>query len=265
MRINEQTYDTITSIQKEVPYAKVDSLITTKMSPTNSSFHEQLIPYQPAYDSLVSAMVLYALFIVVIALTKGKDLVIDAVRSIFSTKERANFSSSRLQWIDYLLFFFTYSLITLFLFSYAIEKLPELVTLHKSYTLIGIFFLIGLLHHLIKYVSYSLFHWVFFKKESANLFFKSYNTLLFLSGLALFPLIIAAIYFHISAILMVQTVIILWVFVKLMLFYRWFSLFFRKIDGHLFLFAYFCAFELGMIIIFIHVLNKTNCLLLTYS
>lgn len=265
MRIDEQTYDTLTLAQKKGTNVLGDSLIATRTSHTTSSFNTQLIPYQPAYDSLINGIVLCALFIIVIALTKGKDLVIDAIRSIFSTKGRTNFSSSRLKWIDYLLFFFTYSLITLFLFSYSIEKQPELLKQHESCTLIGLFFLIGLLHHLIKYVSYSVFHWVFFKKERANLFFKSYNTLLFLSGLAIFPLIIAIIYFHVSVVLMVQTILILWSFVKIVLFYRWISLFFRKIDGHLFLFVYFCAFELGMVITFIHILNKMNCLLLTYS
>ena len=73
---------------------------------------------------------------------------------------------------------------------------------------------------------------------------EAYSTLLYYLGFALFLSILFIVYFNSEFEIMVIVGIVLFLFLKILAFYKWLKLFCSNLYGSLFLILYFCAVEI---------------------
>lgn len=225
-------------------------LVSTLQTLTTILPEYQAIPFHSHSDTLFNGLVLCCLFLFIFIIRGSLSELLNLGRTLFSNKERINFDSSvSINRLSLPLLCLTYASISLFALDYYGEIKPDLLLKTGSAPLLLLFFALGWAHHIIKYLFYHWFHKTFFSKEKSRLWLKSYYTLLYYAGLFVFLLVLITTYAQISAKATFQIVLISWVIVLLLSFYRWISLFFDKFYGHLCLFVYFCTLEIGFALI----------------
>ena len=90
----------------------------------------------------------------------------------------------------------------------------------------------------------------------------SYFVVLSYLGFLFFPFVLTTVYFDAPQWEMCIIGLVLLVFMKILLFYRWVKLFFNDIYGLFGLILYFCALELMPCLVMFKVLSEINQILL---
>lgn len=67
--------------------------------------------------------------------------------------------------------------------------------------------------------------WVFFDKNKTNIWLESYSTLIYYVGFALFPFVLFLVYFDLNLTNLVIIGLIILIFTKILMFYKWVKLF----------------------------------------
>lgn len=114
-----------------------------------------------------------------------------------------------------------------------------------------------------KWAVYSLVGWTFFGGGRTSLWLESYSTLLYYAGFVLYPVVLCAVYFgwgwHITA----WAGVIVAVWFKIMIFYKWQQLFCNNLHGCFLLILYFCALEIvPCLILYRGVMQLTHYLII---
>ena len=118
----------------------------------------------------------------------------------------------------------------------------ELLTL-PTLQLLGIYVVICLLMILAKQGLTLLVNTIFFTHHQCHRWTENAMTIFAIQSLALFPLTLVAIYFDLPVKIVIQALLIVLLFVKLLTLVKSFTIFFRHLHGVLHLFVYFCALE----------------------
>lgn len=99
-----------------------------------------------------------------------------------------------------------------------------------------------------KYGIYKFVNWVFFHRQNNEQWNRSWRLLSATEGVLLFPLVLLVVYFDLplpSAFIYTASIIVL---VKILTFYKSFTIFFSQSNVHLQIILYFCALELMPIV-----------------
>ena len=86
--------------------------------------------------------------------------------------------------------------------------------------------------------------WTFFDKNKTNIWLESYSTLIYYVGFALFPFVLFLVYFDLNLTNLVIIGLIILIFTKILMFYKWVKLFFHQLSAAFLLILYFCALEI---------------------
>ena len=100
----------------------------------------------------------------------------------------------------------------------------------------------------VKYGIYKFVNWVFFHRQNNEQWNRSWRLLSATEGVLLFPLVLLVVYFDLplpSAFIYTASIIVL---VKILTFYKSFTIFFSQSNVHLQIILYFCALELMPIV-----------------
>ena len=92
--------------------------------------------------------------------------------------------------------------------------------------LLGIYVGFCLAYFLLKWLLYMFLGWVFFDKNKTNIWLESYSTLIYYVGFALFPFVLFLVYFDLNLTNLVIIGLIILIFTKILMFYKWVKLFF---------------------------------------
>lgn len=114
----------------------------------------------------------------------------------------------------------------------------------------------------IKQLLYLFVNWIFFDKEHRSAWLKSYSFLVSAEGVLFFPLALVAVFFNFPVRNVILCTLLLVGFIKLLLFYKTFCIFFKENHGFLHLIAYFCALEILPVCGLWRALTYTNDVLL---
>lgn len=117
-------------------------------------------------------------------------------------------------------------------------------------------------YFLLKWVLYSFLGWIFCDRFKISLWKDSYFVVFSYLGFLFFPFVLLSVCFDGPQWGMFLIGLVLLVFVKILLFYRWTKLFFNNIYGLFGLFLYFCALELMPCLVLFKVLDEINHILL---
>jgi hypothetical protein len=135
-------------------------------------------------------------------------------------------------------------IIALLFYSYADANLSVNLINLPPLALLGIYAAVAMLTLIVKQRLYHFVHSTFFTKAERRRWYEAFSLLFIFESLVLFPLALLSVYFDLA--LEKVSIILIGVlfFVKILLFFKAFSVFFGKIKGCLHLFVYFCALEL---------------------
>jgi len=249
-RANEaKSPDTLEIFYKE-QFASTDS---TKYSQYTISqprgFEGERLPYILKSDDGITGLLLFCLFLSSYVLSKGKKYLVQQIKDFSLTKERERssiFAGSTASEFRHrlLLLFQTCILLGICSFGYFHDSKPSPIAVNSPYVVLGIYIVTCVLFYLLKGILFRFILWVFFDKNVTKLCLESYTLLICLLGLSLFPLTLLMVYFDLSPSILLLIGLILIIFTKILMFYKWIKFFFNNLYGLLCLIVYFCALEL---------------------
>ena len=196
----------------------------------NSGFEGIPISYSPRTDDVIALTLLACFFLSSIALARGKKFLTQQVKDFVLHRERTSiFDSSTAADVRYLLVLVvqTCVLTGIVFFNYFHDTCPMLMT-----------------YFLLKWLLYMFLGWVFFDKNKTNIWLESYSTLIYYVGFALFPFVLFLVYFDLNLTNLVIIGLIILIFTKILMFYKWVKLFFHQLSAAFLLILYFCALEI---------------------
>ena len=210
----------------------------------NSGFEGIPISYSPRTDDVIALTLLACFFLSSIALARGKKFLTQQVKDFVLHRERTSiFDSSTAADVRYLLVLVvqTCVLTGIVFFNYFHDTCPMLMTKVSPLLLLGIYVGFCLAYFLLKWLLYMFLGWVFFDKNKTNIWLESYSTLIYYVGFALFPFVLFLVYFDLNLTNLVIIGLIILIFTKILMFYKWVKLFFHQLSAAFLLILYFCA------------------------
>ncbi len=147
-------------------------------------------------------------------------------------------------------------------FDYFVDQHDGLLRGISTWGVLGANIGICVAYFLVKWLLYSFLGWVFWDKSKKSVWMESYFVLLSYLGFLFFPFVLTTVYFDAPQWEMCIIGLVLLVFMKILLFYRWVKLFFNDIYGLFGLILYFCALELMPCLVMFKVLSEINQILL---
>ena len=205
------------------------------------------LPYSPRMDDGIAALLLGCFFLSAYVLSRSHKFLFQLVKDFLLHRDRTSiFASSTAADMRYLLLLILQTCILggVYLFSCFNEFQPTLVAHVSPVVLLSVYILLCMAVLFIKWVIYSLLGWIFFDESRTSLWIESYSTLLYYVGFALFPFVLFIVYFNLNVKIAVVLGALLFIFMKLLVLYKWLKLFCDKMYGFLFLILYFCALEI---------------------
>ena len=222
------------------------------------------LSYSPRTDDVIALVLLICFFLSSFVLSRTKKQLLLQLKSFAFHRERTSIFAEGSN-IDIrfhlLLILQTCIFAGLFLFNYVNDTAPDLMIQYSSLMLMGLYIAMSLVYLFFKWLMYEFLGWIFFDKGRTNLWLDSYFTLIYYVGFALFPFVLLLIYFDLNIEYLVIIGLILALFVKILMFYKWIKLFFNNILALFLLILYFCALEIIPCLIFYRGLIELNNLL----
>jgi hypothetical protein len=222
------------------------------------------LPYSPRHDDVIVVLLFACFFLSAYVLARGSKLLLLLLKDFLLHRERISiFAASGVNGTRYffLLIVQLCLLSALCCYVYLADLHPELMTDGSSFFFITIYALLFALYLLVKRILYVFVGWVFIEGNKIELWITSYATLLYYSGLLLFPLTLCFVYFQIPLLITVIFLVSLFIIAKILIFYKWIKLFCSNIVQCVVLILYFCALEIvPCIILYKGIVELNDCL-----
>lgn len=206
------------------------------------------LPYQLRQDNGVTGILLCCFLVTAVILGKSKKHIRQHLKDLFlnRTKQESNLSPDTGQEIRHSVFLYLQNglLAGLLFFAYTQATRDLFMSQVSSHILLGAYTLICWGYLGIKQLFYQFTNWVFFNKTQRTEWNSSYSFLISAEGILFFPLALTAVFSHFPLHKMMLYSCILLVFIRLLIFYKSYCLFFPKFHGLLHLIVYFCGLEM---------------------
>jgi len=229
----------------------------------------QAQPLPPALfrNDGVSIALLSCFLLTLLYLASSRRRLSERIKTFFRPKQSTTTSSiaepETYEWVHLLLGCQLSIIGALLFYSYAREQLSvDLINL-TPLTLLGIYTAVFMTMLIVKQRLYHFVHAIFFTTAERRRWYESYSLLFITESLVLFPLALLSVYFDLAPEKVSISLAILLLFVKILLFFKSFSVFFGKLKGCLHLILYFCALEAIPLLIAVGILIELTRLFIT--
>lgn len=205
------------------------------------------IPYSPRTDDGLAMILLGCFFVSAYVLARSKKFLSQQVKDFILHRERTSiFASSTATDMRYLLLLILQTCVLggVCFFNYFNDVQPVLMSHVNPHLILAMYVGVCLVYLLFKWVMYSFIGWIFFDKNKTSIWLESYSTLIYYLGFTLFPFVLLLVYFDLRISFLVPIALILVIFTKILMFYKWLKLFLSNIYGVFLLILYFCALEI---------------------
>lgn len=219
------------------------------------------LPYTPGTDDALAVVLLCCFLMSSYVLSRSRKFLVQLGRDYLLNRERTSiFASSTAADMRYMLLLLVQPCVLggVYIFNCCVQQSPALVEHVEPLHLLGFYVGASLLYLFAKWVLYSLLGWIFFDTGRSTLWMESYSTLLYYIGFAMFPLVLAAVYFDVSLSFTLIAGVVLLAFAKILMLYKWIKLFCNNLYGCFLLILYFCALEIVPCPILYRVLMELN-------
>ena len=244
---------------KETFFSK-DTLLHPEIAGGRYGVAGDPVPYSVRSDDTITLLLLLCFVIVMVSYAKLKQFIIRQVKSFFyvSTHRISISETSNELRFQIFMILLTCLLWALLQYFYTIQYISTTFILQSQYHLIAVYFAMNVGYFLLKYLLYSSVNAVFFDKKNNLHWIKSFYFVTSVEGAMIFPAVMLQSYFDVSfhdvSIYAISVVI----FVKLLTFYKSYTIFFRRIHFFFQIILYFCALEAVPIAAFLGALAITG-------
>ena len=204
------------------------------------------VPYTIASDNFITVILLGCFILMSLAFSKSSRFVYRQIKDFFfSPRIGTTTISETSAEVRYQLFFV---LVTCLLFSigyffYAQTCFADTFTIGQ-FRLIGIYTAVIMGYFIFKFLAYWFSGWIFFDSKRTGQWSRSFVFLVSMEGVLLFPMVLLQVYFNLPLrTTFIYTAIVIFL-VKILSFYKCYTIFFKRMGAILQLFLYFCALEI---------------------
>lgn len=203
------------------------------------------IPYTVRSDDTISLLLIISFVIVMVSYAKSKQFIVRQIKSCFYVHNNESSISETSNEIRFQLFMvvLTCLLWSLLQYFFTTHYISTTFILPSQYHLIAIFFGMNVGYFVLKGLLYSWVNTVFFGRKNNLQWMKTYLFITSVEGVLLYPAVLLQSYFDISIRQVVFYTISAVVFVKLLTFYKSYTIFFSRISLFFQIILYFCALE----------------------
>ena len=179
------------------------------------------IPYSFCMDGVVTALLLGCFFLSAYVLSRSRSHLLQLGHDFLLHRERAS------------------------IFSDATGgDTRHLMLGQPTWKLVGVYAGVCGGYVFAKWLIYLFLGWIFLDREVTRRWIEAYTTLVYYLGFALFLSVLFIVYFQLKLEISIIIGAVLFLFLKILAFYKWLKLFCSKLYGSLFLILYFCAVEI---------------------
>lgn len=219
------------------------------------------VPYELRTDDVMTLLLLACFIVTVVSLANSWTFVARQAKLLVRQQnEGTTVMSETSSEVRFQLFLLmqTSLLYAIFFYFYAMEHAGGIQVVDSQYMFIGAFLLLSLGSYLLRGVLYTLVNNIFFDAKRNKEWLLS---LLFISateGVMLFPAILLQVYFDLSLPNAIVYVVGVLVLVKILSFYKCFTIFFKRKGSFLQIFLYFCTLEIVPLFLLWGILRITS-------
>ena len=225
-----------------------DSLIS-KQTASNNAFGvtAKPAPYTISGDNIITGLLIVSFILALISVANSKRFIARQAKNFFrSPNERTTPMTETATEIRFQVFLvlLTCLLGAIIFFFYTLEYVAQTFILSSQYELVAVYFGIYLAYFLLKFGLYASVNWVFFNHRQNNRWIKAQLFVSSIEGLLLFPIVLLLVYFDLPLKTTVIYSLGVIIFIKILSFYKCFTIFFQKITSFLQIILYFCTLEI---------------------
>lgn len=227
-------------------YFSNDSLLHSELVAGRYGVAGEPVPYSIRNDGVLTPILMLGLFLLVFSIKKASQFFKFQMRHFFHTLRTDSIlereSSSKMR---YLLFaeVSTAMMLTFVFYSYAQDYITDTYITTSEYAIIGFFFLAVIGVFALQHLLQAMVNNVFFTRYQRRQWSSAQMMLTTCCGVLLVPVFMLLAYFGLSVENSLIYTLIVVLFVKILLIYKCFQIFFRKIGAILQIFLYFCTLE----------------------
>ena len=224
----------------------------------DSLYHEELsaqeyygmagdpIPYSYANDHLVTSLLIIGFLLIAFTFSRMSNFIVGQAKNfIRPSKNSLSLSETSGEiYMQIILTGLTCIVYALLYYLYATEFLASTYVTSSEYALLGIFLGVFVVYYLLRFGLYTMVNNLFFDSDRNKKFLTSLLYISSLEGLLLYPALALLAFMHLPAQNAIWYCIIVLILVKIMTFYKSFTIFFKQNDLFLQIILYFCALEM---------------------
>ena len=204
------------------------------------------VPYSYANDNLVTSILIIGFLIIMFAFSRMSNFIVGQAKNfIHPSQNSLSLSETSGEiYMQIVLTGLTCIVYALLYYLYATEFLATTYVTTSEYVLLAIFLGVFVGYFLLRFALYSMVNNLFFGSNGNKKFLTSLLYISSIEGLMLYPALALLAFMHLPAQNAIWYCIIVLILVKIMTFYKSFTIFFKQNDLFLQIFLYFCALEM---------------------
>jgi hypothetical protein len=204
------------------------------------------IPYSYANDNLVTSLLIIGFLLIAFAFSRMSNFIVGQAKNfIHPSQNSVSLSETSGEiYMQIVLTGLTCIVYALLYYLYATEFLASTYVTSSEYALLGIFLGVFVSYYLLRFGLYTIVNNLFFNSSKNKKFLTSLLYLSSLEGLLLYPALALLAFMHLTTQFAIWYCIIVLFLVKIMTFYKSYTIFFKQNDLFLQIILYFCALEM---------------------
>ena len=204
------------------------------------------IPYSYANDNLVTSLLIIGFLLIAFAFSRMSNFIVGQAKNfIHPSQNSVSLSETSGEiYMQIVLTGLTCIIYALLYYLYATEFLASTYVTSSEYALLGIFLGVFVSYYLLRFGLYTIVNNLFFNSSKNKKFLTSLLYLSSLEGLLLYPALALLAFMHLTTQFAIWYCIIVLFLVKIMTFYKSYTIFFKQNDLFLQIILYFCALEM---------------------
>lgn len=205
-----------------------------------------VVPYSVSSDNTVTIMLLGCFVLGMLSFSLSRTFMLRQLRNLFYVpRSDADMTETDYE-VNVQAFLILQTALTAGVFYYLFSRffLGNNYSQVSQLKVIGIFTAVFIAYFVVKKIVYGIVDWTFFIKKKNDQWAKSWLFLTSMEGVLLFPMMLLQVYFRLSLEATAVYTVIVIILVKLLSFYKCYTIFFKRGGGFVQNILYFCALEL---------------------
>ena len=246
------------SIPKDLKAVSLPQYYRENFFSKDTMYHEELkvqdyygmpgdpVPYSYANDNLVTSLLIVCFLIIAFAFSRMSNFIAGQAKNFIHPSQNSLTLSETSSEIYMLivLTFLTCIVYALLYYLYATEFLAKTYVTSSEYVPLGIFLAVFVGYFLMRFGLYTMVNNLFFDSSGNKKFLTSLLYLSSLEGLLLYPALALLAFMHLHAQYAIWYCLTVVILVKILTFYKSYTIFFKQNDLFLQIILYFCALEM---------------------